>query len=64
MSVRQLVVRVDTKQEDSRTYAMVIPAEGETEVYLVESNFSRILAYNCANENAMSVGLLADEIVL
>jgi len=43
--------------------AMVIPEEGEKNAYLVGPNFSRILAYNCANKYAVSVGLLADEII-
>jgi membrane-bound lytic murein transglycosylase B len=41
----------------------VIPEEGEKNAYLVGPNFSRILAYNCANKYAVSVGLLADEII-
>ncbi len=44
-------------------YAMVIPDAGESSAYLVGPNFSKILAYNCANKYAVSVGLLADEIV-
>tara|TARA_R110002073_G_scaffold1364_17_gene9578 strand:- start:3341 stop:4348 length:1008 start_codon:yes stop_codon:yes gene_type:complete len=43
-------------------FAMVIPEEGETNAYLVGPNFRGILAYNCANKYAVSVGLLADHI--
>ena len=43
-------------------FAMVIPDSGETNAYLVGPNFRGILAYNCANKYAVSVGLLADHI--
>jgi membrane-bound lytic murein transglycosylase B len=43
-------------------FAMVIPETGETNAYLVGPNFRGILAYNCANKYAVSVGLLADHI--
>lgn len=46
--------------DESRPYAMVVPEEGETRAYLVGPNFRGILAYNCANKYAVSVGLLAD----
>ncbi|MBV1879868.1 MAG: lytic murein transglycosylase [Pseudomonadales bacterium] len=46
----------------SEKYAMVIPAKGETKAYLVGRNFGGILAYNCANKYAVSIGLLADQI--
>ena len=44
-------------------FAMVIPEANETRGYLVGPNFGGILAYNCANKYAVSVGLLADKIV-
>jgi len=43
-------------------FAMVIPEQNETNAYLVGPNFGGILAYNCANKYAVSVGLLADQI--
>lgn len=48
---------------DNRNYAMVVPDEDETRAYLVGPNFRGILAYNCANKYAVSVGLLADKVV-
>lgn len=56
-------VKVDEGLDDSRKYAMVIPDDGESNAYLVGPNFRGILAYNCANKYAVSVGLLADYIV-
>ncbi|MCB1646154.1 MAG: lytic murein transglycosylase [Pseudomonadales bacterium] len=43
--------------------AMVVPDEGEQRAYLVGPNFRTILAYNCANKYAVSIGLMADAIV-
>jgi membrane-bound lytic murein transglycosylase B len=40
----------------------VIPEQDEINAYLVGPNFGGILAYNCANKYAVSVGLLADQI--
>ena len=45
------------------SYALLIPDAGLTESYLVGGNFGSILSYNCANKYAVSVGLLADQIV-
>jgi len=59
-----LGVKVSGRESDTAKYAMVKPDEGETKVYLVGPNFRGILAYNCANKYAVSVGLLADQIVL
>lgn len=53
----------DGEQHDETEYAMVIPEESPGRVFLVGGNFRTILAYNCANVYAVSVGLLADEIV-
>lgn len=53
-------VVVEKELDDSRTYAMVVPDEGESRAYLVGPNFRGILAYNCANKYAVSVGMLAD----
>jgi membrane-bound lytic murein transglycosylase B len=53
-------VKVPADLDTSRSYAMVVPDEGETNAYLVGPNFRGILAYNCANKYAVSVGLLAD----
>lgn len=55
-------VEVPESLDDSRNYAMVVPDDGETRAYLVGPNFRGILAYNCANKYAVSVGLLADYI--
>jgi membrane-bound lytic murein transglycosylase B len=44
------------------SFAMVIPEDNETRGYLVGPNFRGILAYNCANKYAVSVGMLADQI--
>ncbi len=44
-------------------YALIIPAENEESHWLVGGNFRSILAYNCANKYAVSVGLLADEVL-
>ena len=52
---------VQVRAGDKR-YAMVIPDENETMAYLVGANFRGILAYNCANKYAVSVGLLADQV--
>ncbi|MFT7245524.1 MAG: membrane-bound lytic murein transglycosylase B [Candidatus Azotimanducaceae bacterium] len=43
-------------------FSMVIPEPDETKAYFVGPNFGGILAYNCANKYAVSVGLLADQI--
>jgi membrane-bound lytic murein transglycosylase B len=58
-----LGVKVPANSDLPDPIAMVIPEEGEKNAYLVGPNFSRILAYNCANKYAVSVGLLADEII-
>ena len=60
----RLGVKVEGRSGDSDKYALVKADEGETRAYLVGPNFRGILAYNCANKYAVSVGLLADQIVL
>lgn len=60
---RALGVTVPDSLDQSRAYAMVVPDEGESRAYLVGPNFRGILAYNCANKYAVSVGLLADKII-
>ncbi len=56
-------VVVPESLDSSRSYAMVVPDKGESRAYLVGPNFRGILAYNCANKYAVSVGLLADKII-
>jgi len=56
-------VDIPENHDEKSSYAMVIPESGESSAYLVGPNFKRILAYNCANKYAVSVGLLADAIV-
>lgn len=58
----KLGVTVSGRDDDTAKYAMVKPDEGEKKAYLVGPNFRGILAYNCANKYAVSVGLLADQI--
>jgi membrane-bound lytic murein transglycosylase B len=60
----KLGVKVAGRSGDPAKYAMVKAAEDETRGYLVGPNFRGILAYNCANKYAVSVGLLADQIIL
>jgi membrane-bound lytic murein transglycosylase B len=60
----KLGVKVEGRSEDLGKYAMVKADEGESTGYLVGPNFRGILAYNCANKYAVSVGLLADKIIL
>ena len=60
---RKMGVEIDTAISPETQFAMVIPAADETFGYLVGPNFSRILAYNCANKYAVSIGLMADEIL-
>ena len=56
-------VDVPQSLDPESSYAMVIADEGEQNAYLVGPNFRGILSYNCANKYAVSVGLLADEIL-
>ncbi len=51
-----------TATDGDLRYALILPAKGDTGSYLVGGNFRSILAYNCANKYAVSVGLLADAI--
>lgn len=44
-------------------YALIIPDEKDASRWLVGGNFRSILSYNCANKYAVSVGLLADEVM-
>jgi len=45
---------------DEQAYALLRPGAEQGHTYLVGGNFETILAYNCANKYAISVGLLAD----
>lgn len=49
-------------RDDTLTFLMEPDGPGET-AYLLTGNYKVILEYNCSNYYALSVGLLADEIV-
>lgn len=61
---REMGVEISGRQpHPGNEYAMVIPEGDSDRAFLVGGNFRTILAYNCANIYAVSVGLLADEII-
>ncbi len=53
-----------SKLNSGQNYALVIPRPVDRRYYLVGGNFRTILSYNCANKYAVSVGLLADRILI
>jgi len=53
-------IDVPARLDDGRTWAMIIPDDGDRVTWVVGGNYRRILDYNCANKYAVSIGWLAD----
>ena len=57
---RELGLTGDFGDAKQKSYALVVPDKGSRIAYLAGGNYDAILAYNCANKYAVSIGMLAD----
>ena len=57
---RELGLKGDFGDAKQNRYALVVPDKGSRIAYLAGGNYDAILAYNCANKYAVSIGMLAD----